>query len=132
MAARGSLRFVIDDLRRFTADQVQALGLAIHANLTETTPVDTGWARSNWQMSAGSPIESTLGLPGTSGVPPLVVGYQLRQGPIYITNNVPYIQRLNEGYSQQAPAGFVQAAIERGVGEARRKRGMGRTRTRAR
>ncbi len=30
---------------------------------------------------------------------------------IYITNNLPYIRRLNDGYSKQAPAGFVERAV---------------------
>ena len=36
-------------------------------------------------------------------------------GPIYITNNVPYINSLNGGHSQHAPAGFVERAIVKAV-----------------
>jgi len=31
---------------------------------------------------------------------------------IYLTNNLPYAQRLEEGYSQQAPAGMVALTIQ--------------------
>jgi len=34
---------------------------------------------------------------------------------IFITNNLPYAKRLNEGWSTQAPANFVQAAIRRAL-----------------
>lgn len=33
---------------------------------------------------------------------------------IHLTNNLPYIKPLNEGSSHQAPAGFVEVAIENG------------------
>ena len=33
----------------------------------------------------------------------------------YLVNNVPYIGVLDQGHSQQAPAGFVQAAIDRSI-----------------
>ncbi len=39
---------------------------------------------------------------------------------IYITNNLPYIWKLNAGYSLQTEAGFVERAIEVGI-EAIRK-----------
>lgn len=114
--SRGSLQFVIDDLRDFTAQRSVGLSLEIHAELTESTPIDTGWARSNWQMAVGTPATGVVGSPGSPGSPPLVTSYRLGQGPINITNNVPYIQVLNDGHSQQAPAGFVEAAIDRAVG----------------
>jgi hypothetical protein len=41
-------------------------------------------------------------------------GYDGRQ-TIWILNGLPYIERLNEGHSQQAPAGFVETAIYRNV-----------------
>ena len=34
---------------------------------------------------------------------------------VHITNNVPYIEALNEGHSPQEAAGFVQRAIARAL-----------------
>ena len=31
--------------------------------------------------------------------------------PAFITNNLPYIKRLNEGWSKQAPAHFIEQVI---------------------
>lgn len=39
--------------------------------------------------------------------------------PVFITNNVAYIGRLNDGYSAQAPAMFVQQSIDIGLQTAR-------------
>lgn len=115
--SRGSLQFVIDDLRDFTARKSVGLALELHAELTESTPIDTGWARSNWQMVVGAPASGVVGSPENPGSPPMVTSYKLGQGPINITNNVPYIQRLNDGWSQQAPAGYVEAAIDRAIAQ---------------
>ena len=54
--------------------------------LVEATPVDTGKARDSWNIThTGNP-----------------------SSPAIISNEVPYISRLNEGSSKQAPAHFVE------------------------
>lgn len=34
---------------------------------------------------------------------------------IYITNNLPYVKRLNEGWSTQAPSGFIDNIVRRNI-----------------
>lgn len=112
------------------------LALAIMANLIATTPVLTGFARTNWVPTfdgpfvglAGTKREARSGIldtgPQGSGLTAIVsqlpgggrlkkkVGLGFRPGKsIFITNNVTYIQKLNAGSSTKAPAGFVQMAI---------------------
>ena len=131
MADAGSIRIVLNALNEFTEKRIKVITLDAHANLVEDTPRRTGWARSNWVPSIGSPAK----LDGTppkgddaaaaearqrasaaqSGIAQVVAAYKLPLGRIYISNNVPYITRLNEGSSKQAPAGFVQSAILRAV-----------------
>ncbi len=48
-----------------------------------------------------------------------ILAGKYRGGRLFLSNNVPYISRLNDGSSGQAPAGFVQAAIARASGELR-------------
>lgn len=95
--------------------------------LIQTTPIDTGWARVNWIPSAGTPYEANLNgiKPNTALVSDGknkqnfaradMISYTFARGPIYVTNNVPYIRRLNNGHSQQQPAGFVERAISKAV-----------------
>lgn len=126
----GSLQFVLNELNRFTEKQVKAVTLDAVANLVETTPRRTGWARSNWLPSIGQPADVDGTAPsedraaasaasraalGQQGIAQIVTTYKLSMGKIYVTNNVPYIAQLNEGSSTQAPAGFVQAAILKAV-----------------
>lgn len=115
-------RIVIEGLRDFTLRQVTQLAANITAGLIEDTPVDTGWARANWVVSLGVPQTSVVGSRDNvdqsaqqAGISTLLSMTSLGQGPIYISNNVPYIQKLNDGHSGQAPAGFVQSRVDREV-----------------
>jgi hypothetical protein len=92
------------------------------------TPVRSGQARSNYFTTNGSANTSV-----TAHGPFTQDGYQsinrmrvalqgARPGiPMHITNNLPYIGRLNDGYSAQAPANFIQIAIARAQGIIRRQ-----------
>jgi hypothetical protein len=92
---------------------VRKVALDIHSGLQAATPVDTGRARSNWIPSINLPsLASTL---STSGSPIMnFAGYKLGM-KIFIANNLPYIKRLNDGYSKQAPKMFVETVIQRNV-----------------
>jgi hypothetical protein len=103
---------------------VKEMVLEINAQLIETTPVKTGWARANWIPSVGRPYgEDPVGEPEDIGAAQLaqdqgqaqIAGYRINQGPLFIVNNVPYIERLNDGSSTQAPSGFVDAAVDAGI-----------------
>jgi hypothetical protein len=116
----GDLRDVIIGLDTAIRKSVVSLALDIHGELVESTPVDTGWARANWIPSVGTPVADVAGNPGSANKSAADAGAAevLRsngKSPIYITNNVPYIGRLNDGSSAQAPKGFVQKSIEKAV-----------------
>lgn len=96
--------------------------IAIIDDLSKVTPVDTSQAVSNWQVSLGSKNNSKLPphFPGESGSTKSPSSKQTREKArivlqskqpgvtIFISNVLPYIRRLNDGYSAQAPAGFVE------------------------
>ena len=77
------------------------------------TPVDTGRARANWLVSLGTPRTETVEVGGRPD-PGRVVAPRVPQQAIFIANNLPYIRRLNEGSSTQAPASFVEMAVAEG------------------
>lgn len=92
------------------------------------TPADTGAARSNWQVGVNS-LPSDVLKPYSPGIKlgigessnanaAISVGRSILAGAttndvVYFANNVPYISRLNDGYSAQAPANFIQKAFDR-------------------
>ena len=128
---RAQIRAIIEGLEDLTERTIIKLTLDIIANLVDVNPVDTGWSRANWVPSIGSPTDDPVGMRGAAGVAEAasaqaagraaVLGYKLPRGRVFISNHVPYIQDLNDGSSQQAPAGFVQAAVRRAVRENSRR-----------
>lgn len=103
----------------------KALILEVARELKRSTPVDTGHARVNWVPSVGSPnrVEAQDPLLAQMGAAD-VMTFKLGQGLLYVTNVVPYIRRLNEGSSTQAPALFVESAVKRAIATIRAKTGV--------
>jgi hypothetical protein len=91
--------------------------LVAHQLLTNATPVDTEHAASNWLLSVGGPVTSVAGSRAAVNWGPwrdgraVIAAYDVRQGQIFMRQNVGYVVHLNRGHSQQAPAGFVEAAL---------------------
>jgi hypothetical protein len=116
--------------RRHLERAASRLMTRVHEKLLDTTPVDTGFAITNWIPSVGSPVLRTAGTyeeavagsldrsPQQAGEKALR-GYRLEQGNLYDVNNVGYIEKLNAGSSSQEPAAFVQAAIVQAIEEAK-------------
>lgn len=94
-------------------------------DLLMVTPVDSGQAISNWQVALDQPPQERLPayFPGKLGSTAVVcrtaaleaaqsvLGAKKAGQTVYISNVLPYIRRLNDGYSDQEPAGFVERAI---------------------
>ena len=96
------------------------------------TPVLTGRARGNWQVTIGTPATGEIDVEGPGQKAPLPskagVGKAgseaLSKGPavlgvlrpfevVWITNNVPYIEVLEDGdHSAQAPFGMVALTLD--------------------
>jgi hypothetical protein len=114
---------------------VRKAALVIDQAVVTSTPVDTGRARSNWQVQLNAAPEGTIesyvpGEGGSTGAQNTAAAIEqakaevanFKEGEIHITNNLPYIGRLNQGSSAQAPANFVQTAIQQGVSAVRNSR----------
>jgi hypothetical protein len=84
--------------------------------IIEKTPVDTGRAKGNWMSAFDAPDTATS---ETRQAAQSIGGLHLKFTPssvarnnsIFITNSLPYIKRLENGYSKQAPAGMVRLSI---------------------
>jgi len=85
--------------------------------IVNRTPVDTGYARGNWQVTIGSLPAGEKDISDKEGGPTIASGQAaLGQLPpfqvVYIGNNVIYIWPLEEGSSDQAPEGMVAITVE--------------------
>ena len=54
--ADAQVRAVIRSLERLSERVITKITLDVTANLIESTPVDTGWARANWVPQIGAPF----------------------------------------------------------------------------
>lgn len=99
---------------------VRKVAVAINTTVILATPVDTGRARSNWQIGIGYAPLSTKISYGPNSERSVIqannsiiksYGTANKGQYIHITNNLPYIVPLNNGHSAQAPAGFVERAV---------------------
>jgi len=113
-----------DDIRRFTTKTVEAHGkiarvatLELFSGVIKATPVDTGRARGNWQTAVGSPEQAETDRVDKSGGEAIAeVESKTPQGAgqvTYLSNNLPYIEELENGSSTQAPEGFVRKNMDR-------------------
>lgn len=113
-----------EDIQAFAAkterkmDQaVQKIAFELFSQVILKTPVDSGRARANWQVSIGSVSDGTLELEDKSGSATIsaatATASGLRAGDvIFLVNNLSYAQRLEDGYSGQAPSGMVALSIQ--------------------
>jgi len=112
------------------------VGTVVVDDLANNTPVDTSQAVSNWQVRLGNPAVAPifayhLGEQGSTKAQSAQAVKTAASNamktkkpgiPIYITNVLPYIQRLNEGWSEQTPANFVERSVLLGRIEVRKAR----------
>lgn len=110
---------VMENLNTFTLDRMKQLVIGVFHDIVIRTPVDTGCARASWRIGIGSP-DRTYEQPGR--VYSDATAIAMRQTskldvltdldtPIYITNSLPYIRRLEFGHSKQAPRGMVHLTV---------------------
>ena len=118
--------------RQIETNSVQVMkevALVVDQAVVSATPVDTGRAKTNWITELNQPSSRTTDIADPTGGSAIsqaraTIARAGAGSVIHITNNLPYIQRLNDGYSAQASAGFVEQAIQVGVDAVRRARGL--------
>lgn len=104
-----------DGLQR---EQIKYVCFTLFKDIVLGTPVDTGRARANWQASIGAAVGGEVIGTDRSGSTTIAQAQpDIEKAPgtvFYISNNLPYIYRLEfEGWSKQAPSGWVRYSIER-------------------
>ena len=97
---------------------VEYIGLQAIRRIDMRSPVDTGRFRGNWTLSFGAAdgdITAVLDPSGSATVARntgMMTAYPREGFPvIYLQNNLPYAERLEQGYSTQAPSGMVGITV---------------------
>lgn len=98
-------------------DVVRKIGLEVYSSVVMRSPVDTGRFRGNWNISLANFDPSFSELTDKEGAASIanatVSIAEYKGGSIFISNNLPYAQRLEDGWSKQAPVGMLRiTAVE--------------------
>lgn len=104
--------FVAEETKKHTYETAYKLWDAI----MELSPVRTGQYRASWNMTVDQPKYTTVdvgGAPGSPLPPPKRPYLRASSGlpTVYIVNGKPYAERIEYGWSGQAPFGVVINAM---------------------
>lgn len=110
---------ISDKVDRVMSEATRATLFEVSTAIIKETPADLGTARRNWQASVGRGATGTI--EGVSSVRQAEAAaisnvdqtVSVAVGEVYyLTNNLPYIERLEYGWSQQAPSGMVRKNMQ--------------------
>ena len=116
-----NLEVILEDIHKNINEAVINTALDIHGTLRSAppkgTPIDTGWASTNWHISVDAPSNNKIGSKSNvvavdTSVANVAMFDINKNNFIFIQNNVPYMARLNRGWSKQSPKGFVESAVD--------------------
>lgn len=114
------LRRRTDELRRSKSEihaKLWSALLKVHKDTRDrvkaSMPVDTGRAKASWGQFTSGDIRSLVsrtGSPNPANPSDAIESFD--EGKLETTQGtrVPYVPRLNAGWSRQAPAGFIEMA----------------------
>ena len=116
MSFSSDLKKFADKTERNAEKLVRGTSLAIFADVIDLTPFDTGRARGNWQTDVNRMATSVIERDDKRGAKAIAetriktVKFKLGQY-ISMTNNLPYINKLEDGSSKQMPSGMVKITV---------------------
>ena len=102
-----------------TLDQgIRATILELSTAIIKDTPAKTGLARGNWQASIGRGATGEVSVVNKRSGEAKAIAEVNQKASVavgdlyYLTNNLPYIERLEYGWSKQAPGGMVRKNMQ--------------------
>lgn len=113
------------DVSKFKNDAINSVdkttrgtAIALWRAVILDSPVDSGRFRGNWFASFGAPSEITTTVSDKQGTRTASKAAQVVQSApnnqtFWLSNNLPYAERLEFGWSDQAPEGMVRTNIAR-------------------
>ena len=112
MGIKWNKKLSIDPIADEIDKTYRKFAINCYNNVKTLSPVDTGRYRNAHHISVGAPSYSETG--GDVG---LVLAIPKHTYPtIYIQNNLPYVVRIEHGWSGQAPTGVYGNAFNSALG----------------
>jgi len=103
------MRRITSRYQQRTHQIVGIVRLELSSKIILKTPVDTGTARTSWIPTLGYYSNNTTERSSLNEVQQ--VAFNDLNKTFYLINNLPYIKRLEYGWSKQAPQGMVRLSI---------------------
>lgn len=96
----------------------KTVALDLFLGIIIQSPVDTGRFRNNWNPSANKPnfrTTESVDKSGSNAIGNVKATIQASNSTdsLHLSNGLPYAQRLEYGWSKQAPSGMVRVNIAR-------------------
>lgn len=97
---------------------MRSVSLKLFSAIIKASPVDTGRFRGNWQTTGVTPATGLIaGVDPTGNKAVNSAATFITNAPGWdtftLTNNLPYAERLEYGWSKQAPTGIVRINVVR-------------------
>ena len=107
----------IKDIKDVPEKVVRGTLINMGTRIIKRSPVDSGRFRGNWQFTSNVIPRGQLNRVDPNGAQSAgdLAGSASRfeSGSVfYMTNNLPYGERLEFGYSKQAPSGMVRVTLQ--------------------
>lgn len=112
------VRNFVEKTKRNNETVMRNVSIKLFSAVIKGSPVDTGRFRMNWQASGSSPAAGIRNGADKTGATAIsaMTNYVSKSQNWYeftLTNNLPYAQRLEYGWSKQAPQGIVRVNVLR-------------------
>jgi len=116
MSFSSDLKKFADKTERNAEKLVRGTSLALFRQVIQRTPVKTGRAKGNWQTDVNRMATSIVERDDKSGAKAIaetiVKTGKFKLGQyISMANNLPYINKLEDGSSKQMPSGMVKITV---------------------
>jgi len=96
-------------------EKTRDTALAVYHYCIDHSPVDTGAYRASWTLTEGYPQNNWVGRQRRNGSvlsPPITPRISTKfYRELYISNGAPYAERIEYGWSDQAPLGVLRQAM---------------------
>ena len=113
------VRAFVEKTKKNNETVMRQVSLKLFSAIIKASPVDTGRFRMNWQAASGAApavrVKNGVDPSGSKAIAQMasVVSRDPNWYEFTLTNNLPYAERLEYGWSKQAPTGIVRVNITR-------------------
>ena len=116
MSFSGDIRRFNEKVEKAASAVFRGTALNLFAKVVKRTPVKTGRLRANWMSQINSAPSTTTEATDKSGRTAIQSANSTTAraklgDSIFLANNLPYAQAIEDGHSNQAPAGMVKVTV---------------------